>query len=123
MHCLLASERLPGLFHYHAPLADAALRLLLESPAGSWRTIDNVQEAVAEGSLILGEDALDPELGIGPEEIVAAAMLSLWMSERDAAPGFARMAFRYARGWIKVSHPPLLALISVIVWSTKSYNS
>lgn len=94
---------MPELFHYHASLAEAVKKLLMESPAGSWRSIDNVQEALVEGSLILGEDEIDPELGIGPEEIVAAAMLSLWMSDKALGAEFAATAFRYARGWIKVS--------------------
>jgi hypothetical protein len=64
----------------------------------------DMQAAVAEGSLFLGEDDIDPEMGIGPEEIVATAMLSLWMSEKNDSSAFARMAFRYARGWIRVRH-------------------
>lgn len=47
-------------------------------------------------------DWLDPELGIGPEEIVGAVVLSLFMSERQPAADIASSAFKWARGWVKV---------------------
>lgn len=78
----------------------------------------DMQAAVAEGSLFLGEDDIDPEMGIGPEEIVATAMLSLWMSEKDDSAAFARMAFRYARGWIRVSTLTIKLMLGFITTRT-----
>jgi hypothetical protein len=123
VHCLLASERLPHHFHYHLPLADAALKLLLESPAGSWLTVIAVDNAVADGTKVLGEDELDCELAIGPEEIVAAAMLSLWMSDQVAAVSIARTAFQYARGWIKASCMLIIQLTPDAIWPGTWHNA
>ena len=65
--------------------------------------MSQVQNMIELGNLVLGEDEIERELGIGPEEIVATAMLSLWISERGFAVELGRTAFKWARGWINVS--------------------
>lgn len=94
------------MFKYHQSIADWVRKLLLESPAESWQTIPTAEEAATDVHVVGddgSEDRLDPELAIGPEEIVAAAILSMWISERDKACEIASVAFKWARGWIKVS--------------------
>ncbi|EIW72567.1 hypothetical protein TREMEDRAFT_58737 [Tremella mesenterica DSM 1558] len=96
--CLLASERIPKLFQYHTNLADEVKDLLLKSPAESWQDLASATKVIDDKD----EDQLDPELGIGPEEIVAACVLATWMSERPEAATIAASAFKWARGWIKL---------------------
>ena len=94
---LVSSERLSPFVNLHGPLRNEVTSLLLTSPAGSWQDLSTAK------TLDGGEDALDPELGIGPEEIVAACILATFWSD---SPGdgvvIASHAFRWARGWIKV---------------------
>lgn len=48
------------------------------------------------------ETQLDPELGIGVDEIVAAAVLALYTSEPTHAIQLARMAMQWCQGWMKI---------------------
>jgi hypothetical protein len=48
----------------------------------------------------------DPELGLGPEEIVAVCVLAAFISEREEAAAMARVAFKWVKGWVQVSLPP-----------------
>lgn len=98
VECLLASERVPHLSTYHSILADEVKELLMKSPAESWQSLQDA----AQDTDSQGDDRLDPELGIGPEEIVAACVLSIWMSERPEASTIATSAFNWARGWINI---------------------
>lgn len=58
------------------------------------------------------DDELDPELGIGLEEIVAACCLAMFRTNTAAARLINRHAFRWARGWVKVS---LVILIEIVM--------
>ena len=66
-------------------------RLLLHSPT------ESIMGISAEG-----EDEWDPEMGIGPEEVVGAAYLALFSSDRVRTSGIARLAHQWADGLIKV---------------------
>ena len=109
VECLLASERLPGLYAYHGPLVDDVLNMLLNSPAESWQTFQGSRETRAAtqeqalGHAFVGEDDWDPELGIGPEEIVAACALATFIAQREQARHIAEYAFMWARGWASVN--------------------
>jgi hypothetical protein len=126
VECLLAAERVPSLYHYHSKLADEVLDMILTSPAESWQTIQNIQSLkeqqkgsageISQGSTTLlgeqvlgkawatmGDDEWDDELGIGPEEIVAACALATFIAQRKQAKHIADVAFMWARGWTKVS--------------------
>lgn len=112
--CLVASERV-GQAHEHRPLlAREVTQLLINSPADSF--ISTLDPSFGGGSRTKdedGEEELDPELGIGPEEIVGACILATFMTERDQAATIASSAFKWARGWIKwtsltVPLPPTL---------------
>jgi hypothetical protein len=98
--CLLGSERLAQFTYYRGALYGAVKTLLLESPAESWQRLSTAVNKNPDG--INGEDELDPELGIGPEEIVAAAVLSMWIAGKNDAMWIADVAFKWARGWIRV---------------------
>lgn len=117
--CLLGSERLAHLSYYRGALYGAVKTLLLESPAESWQRLGTAVNKNPDG--INGEDELDPELGIGPEEIVGAAMLSMWIGGRNDAMWIADVAFKWARGWIRVS-ACLIVLIPAAVWSTSQFD-
>lgn len=95
--CMLGSQRIHSLSHLREPLEEAVKGLLLDSPSESWQSI-KANENNRDGQ----DDELDPELGIGPEEIIGAAVLSMWISDRGNASWIAASAFRWARGWIKV---------------------
>jgi hypothetical protein len=86
----------------HAPIAEVVHELLLKNPAESWQSLD-MAKSNSEQPASLDVDRLDPELGIGPEEIIAATVVSLFMSDREQAAKIAESAFRWARGWIKAS--------------------
>lgn len=108
--CLLASERVTGLSHEHQKLADHVVDLLQNSPAESWQDFTSSRN---DGRLSDEDDILDPELGIGPEEIVGACILASYMGESHNAERstIAAAAFKWARGWVKVSSPPVPRLI------------
>lgn len=97
---MLSSERIPQFRPYLAPLRAEVLSLL-GSPAESWQ---NIVTSQLERNTDETRDVLDPELGIGPEEIVGACILAMYMYEDN--PGdrarIAGEAFKWARGWIKV---------------------
>ena len=105
VECVLASERVPELFNYHAALAEAVLTMLLTSPAESWQTIQG-SRAVAQdqllGHALDSEESWDPELGIGPEEIVAGCVLASFISQREEAQFISLRAFNWAKGWCQV---------------------
>lgn len=98
--CLLASERVPGYSKHQEQLVLHVEHVMKTSPAGSWTTFDASRE---DGKLVEKEDRLDPELGIGPEEIVGASVLAMHTYHAHTRTIFATSAFRWARGWIKVS--------------------
>ena len=95
--CLLASERLPNFHHLTASLAEYVSHRL-SNPSLSWLSPSEARKTHLEG-----DDQLDPELCIGPEEIMGTIMLSMYMTAKDAASQTAELAFYWARGWIQVS--------------------
>ncbi|OCF37647.1 hypothetical protein I316_00774 [Kwoniella heveanensis BCC8398] len=97
--CLISSERFSTLHHYHPALAEEVSKLLSTSPAESWQTFEGSSYTADFGD-VDGDDPLDAEFGLGPEEIVAACVLATYMTEREEAVLIARSAFRWARGWI-----------------------
>ncbi|WVF70291.1 hypothetical protein IAT40_005080 [Kwoniella sp. CBS 6097] len=97
--CLISSERFSSLHHYHPALAEEVSKLLSTSPAESWQTFEGSSYTADFGD-VDGDDPLDAEFGLGPEEIVAACVLATYMTEREEAVLIARSAFRWARGWI-----------------------
>nr|XP_019049434.1 hypothetical protein I302_03223 [Kwoniella bestiolae CBS 10118]OCF28364.1 hypothetical protein I302_03223 [Kwoniella bestiolae CBS 10118] len=99
--CLISSERLSS-FHkrYHHILAEEVTNLLQTSPAESWQRFEGGY--TADFGDPEGDEPLDAEFGLGPEEIVAACMLATYMTQREQASVIARSAFRWARGWIKL---------------------
>ncbi|ORY34264.1 hypothetical protein BCR39DRAFT_517307 [Naematelia encephala] len=123
--CLLASERIPQYHHLYGELNVEVTKLLLKSPAESWQdisvrerillratadsnepqdasTLDDIGAGEPETGIPQDADHLDPELGIGPEEIVGACALATFKTDRQAAGVVATHAFRWARGWVKV---------------------
>ncbi|BEI84348.1 hypothetical protein CcaverHIS002_0409520 [Cutaneotrichosporon cavernicola] len=111
--CFISSERIPAMHGLQHTLGNEVNQLLLNSPADSFlSTLDSPfssnaahLNAIGVGSGSRddgdGEDELDPELGIGPEEIVGACMLAMFTVDRDIASAIAASAFSWARGWIK----------------------
>lgn len=102
VQCLLAAERIPQFRSYCDPLAGYVTVLLRDSPAESWQNIAQSRESRNTDD---ANDVLDPELGIGPEEIVGACILATYgpkLEQGDRA-NIAESAFKWARGWIKVS--------------------
>ena len=97
--CLLGSERLPGYINHNQQIVLHVEHLLKTSPAGSWTTFEASR---GDGKLVEAEDKLDPELGIGPEEIVGASILTMFTHDAHTRQIFADYAFRWARGWINV---------------------
>jgi hypothetical protein len=109
VECLLASERVPALHSRHHALADAVIKMMVTSPAESWQTFANSKKARQQDEQVLGHALAssdmdwDPELGIGPEEIVAVCALATFISQREQAKTIAMFAFSWARGWTAVS--------------------
>ena len=87
------------------------LNMLMTSPAESWQTIQGSKEIrdAKNKEQVLGKalDAdtndWDAELGIGPEEIVAACVLAAYIGTKEHAKHIADYAFMWARGWTAVS--------------------
>lgn len=112
--CLVASERVPSKHQHQRVLGTEVNQLLVNSPADSF--ISTLESPFGGGSGVKdedGEEELDPELGIGPEEIVGACILATFMTDRANAATIASSAFKWARGWIKwtsltVPLPPTL---------------
>lgn len=92
--------------------------MLMHSPAESWQTFESSKEKGPNGqegsnktiddvrlgpALEMVDDTWDPELGIGPEEIVAVCALASFISQREEAKMIATYAFTWAKGWTKVS--------------------
>lgn len=108
--CLIASDHLPRFTHFNLNLRAEITSLMISSPAESWQNFQeshqarlDAQAGQAEKTMQdTDEDALDPELGIGPEEIVAACVLATSLSDRRESLWMAQSAFKWARGWIKV---------------------
>jgi hypothetical protein len=100
--CMLSSERVPESNSHYESLKVYVHKLLDESPAESWQ---NFAMSKAEYNTDETIDKLDPELGIGPEEIVGACIMAAYMraDEPSLPAAIAEMAFSWARGWIKVS--------------------
>jgi len=102
--CLVSSERLPHCHPFGPILAREIEDLLINSPSDSFVSTSN---KTFGGGAEIGnddyeDDELDPETGIGPEEIVGACILATFMNEREQAVNIASSAFKWARGWIKV---------------------
>ncbi|TXT08708.1 hypothetical protein VHUM_02836 [Vanrija humicola] len=112
--CLVAAERVPNMHEHRPTLAREVTQLLVNSPADSFiSTLDQPFGGASGNKDDDGEEELDPELGIGPEEIVGACILATFMTEREQAATIASSAFKWARGWIKwtsltVPLPPTL---------------
>ena len=111
VECTLAAERMPPLYAYHDRLGESVLNMLMTSPAESWQTIQGSREIreAKNKEQVLGKafDAdtndWDAELGIGPEEIVAACVLAAYIGQKEHAKHIAEYAFMWARGWTAVS--------------------
>jgi hypothetical protein len=90
------------MYPHHNDLKSYVAKLLRNSPAESWQDLESSKAVCNTDETI---DKLDPELGIGPEEIVGACILASYMrsDELDNRSTIAEMAFTWARGWIKVS--------------------
>ncbi|KLT44329.1 hypothetical protein CC85DRAFT_283571 [Cutaneotrichosporon oleaginosum] len=101
--CFISSERIPAMHELQHTLRSQVNQLLLNSPADSFISTFDVQLNGSGGTRDEGdgEDELDPELGIGPEEIVGACVLAMFTVDRDSASAIAANAFRWARGWIR----------------------
>jgi hypothetical protein len=100
--CFISSERIPSMHGLQNILGQEVNTLLLNSPADSF--IGTLASPLGgNGSRDEGDadEELDPELGIGPEEIVGACALAMYTSDREIAATIAASAFRWARGWIK----------------------
>lgn len=112
--CFISSERVPSMHGHQAVLGNEVNQLLLNSPADSF--ISTLESPFNGGTGLKdedGEEELDPELGIGPEEIVGACVLATFTTDRESASTIAASAFKWARGWIKwtsltVPLPPTL---------------
>ena len=117
---LLSSERLPAFNHLKGPLTSYVEELVHTSPAESWQ---NIASSRLEHNTDDTRDVLDPELGIGPEEIVAACILASYMPDGQAQQRtyIAESAFKWARGWIKVCLSPLFCLITASLTSVAAH--
>lgn len=109
---LLASERMSVLSpDDHQRLAKDVLTEIARSPARSWITFDALKQAKSDHTSNNtdngGDDEwLNPEFGIGPEEIVGTCILASYMGVQfndTSRERIAASAFKWARGWIKVS--------------------
>ncbi|WWC86430.1 uncharacterized protein L201_001307 [Kwoniella dendrophila CBS 6074] len=102
--CLISSERRNCFsIRYHTILAEEVTNLLETSPAESWQRFEiGIGYNTTDFGDPDGDEPLDAEFGLGPEEIVAACILATYMTEREQASVIARSAFRWARGWIKL---------------------
>lgn len=69
------------------------------APPGQTDGVDAVRLGPA---LEMVDENWDPELGIGPEEIVAVCALASFISQREEAKMIATYAFTWAKGWTKV---------------------
>ena len=70
----------------------------------------------ATSPTVIEEDTLDPELGIGPEEIVGACILAMyWRNTPEEAASIAAYAFTWARGWIKAGNNSLGAIAMLML--------
>ncbi|WWC66230.1 uncharacterized protein I206_100131 [Kwoniella pini CBS 10737] len=100
--CLISSERMSSEFEnrYHSILAQEVTNLLQTSPAESWQRFEGIY--TPDFGDPDGDDPLDAEFGLGPEEIVASCILATYMVQREQASVIARSAFRWARGWIRL---------------------
>ena len=113
VECLLASERVVEMQATHKPLAAAVMRMMNESPAESWQTFAGSKKTRSGGgdehslrdAFLVPEDEMiwDPELGIGPEEIVAICALAAFISQGDRSFQIAIFGFKWAQGWTGVS--------------------
>ncbi|WWC58781.1 uncharacterized protein I303_101325 [Kwoniella dejecticola CBS 10117] len=100
--CLISSDRISSEFErrYHRILAEEVTNLLQTSPAESWQRFEGIY--TPDFGDPDGDDPLDAEFGLGPEEIVASCILATYMTQREQASVIARSAFRWARGWIRL---------------------
>ena len=71
--------------------------LLFSSPTGSFIGSIDLE------TVRLRPEDWDPELGIGPEEVVAVSYLALFIDDRIRGPNIARLSRRWVEGFITVS--------------------
>lgn len=98
---MLSAERIPQYRSSVDALKQYIVNALHDGPAGSWQDIQSSRAELRTDESI---DKLDPELGIGPEEIVGACVLGAYLRADDVEEmgHIAKTAFTWARGWIKV---------------------
>ncbi|WVQ77018.1 hypothetical protein IAR50_006697 [Cryptococcus sp. DSM 104548] len=100
--CLVACDHIPRLAHLRAPLRDEVIEALRTSPAESWQNFDATVDR--DFGDLDGEDPIDGEFALGPEEIVGTCVMATWMLDGGEAAYMAQIAFRWARGWIGLLH-------------------
>lgn len=107
--CSVASERSTRHHSLSRALALEISDLLARSPADSlfWQIAQNGKSP--DETLRNDEDEIDLEMGIGPEEVLGACILSSFSEDPSRATELGLLAFRWARGWIKVRDPVELA--------------
>jgi hypothetical protein len=97
----LSCERVPQYRFRVDALKEYVVGLLHAGPAGSWQDLQSSRAELRTDESI---DKLDPELGIGPEEIVGACVLAAYLRTENLEEmrKIADTAFSWTRGWIKV---------------------
>ena len=96
--CAIASERDPKYPpDLRVKLYHEALELISSSPTGSFMNTVDLE------TVRLQPEEWDPELGIGPEEVVAVSYLALFIDDRVRGPNIARLSRRWVEGLINVS--------------------
>ncbi|KAL7419289.1 hypothetical protein Q5752_006126 [Cryptotrichosporon argae] len=91
--CHTAAQRVPD-FHQRTLELGQDVADRLDAPADSFWPADLPSTTGFDSDL-------NPELGIGPEEIFAAYVLSIYSDDRTIARDVAAQAFKWARGWNK----------------------
>jgi hypothetical protein len=91
--------RLPGYSDYNRLIKHEIYDVLIHSPASSFYSSEAAPYNAQDND---SDDPLDPELGIGPEEIVGILILAMFVEDRNEARTLASSAFRWARSWMDV---------------------
>jgi hypothetical protein len=97
--CWVSSLRLRGYAEYNRLLTHEIYNVLIHSPASSFYSNKTAPYNALDNE---NDDPLDPELGIGPEEIVGIVILAMFVEDRSEASTLASSAFRWARSWMEV---------------------
>jgi len=106
--CYISSEQRTSTQHLCQSLGDEVSLLLVNSPADTFLASLRPTEDPAH---LDDESDLDPELGIGIEEIVGALILALFMRDRDKAGQTASTAFNWMRGFMRTLALPVQTTI------------